>query len=50
MSWPIAKTIAQRLATKESTSDLNNNFCDWTKREELFYKRNVLYIPVIKIL
>ncbi len=35
---PFAKKITQRLATRESNSDLNIDLRDWTKRGELLYK------------
>ncbi len=47
---PIAKKITQQLATKESNSALNIDFCDCTQREELLYKGSVLYLPEIEAL
>ncbi len=45
-----AKKITQRLATKESNSDLNIDLRDWTKRGELLYKGSELHIPEIETL
>ncbi len=47
---PFAKKVTQQLATKESTSDLNIDPRDWTKRGELLYKRSVLYIPEVEVI
>ncbi len=47
---PLAKKVTQRLATKESNSDLNIDLHDWMKRGELLYKESVLYIPEVEAL
>lgn len=44
----LAKKVTKQLTTRKSNSDLNNDFRDWTQREELFYKRSVLHIAEIK--
>ena len=46
----LAKKVTQRLATRESNSDLNIDLRDWTKRGELLYKGSVLYIPEVEAL
>ncbi len=47
---PLAKKVTQRLATRESNSDLNIDLRDWTQRGELLYKGSVLYIPEFEAL
>ncbi len=47
---PFAKKVTQRLATKESNSDLNIDLRDWTQRRELLYKGSVLYISKVEAL
>ena len=44
-AYPLEK---RRLATRKSNSDFNTELRDWTQREELFYKRCVLYIPQVE--
>ncbi len=39
---PLTKKVTQRLATKESNSDLNIDLRNWTQRGELLYKGSVL--------
>ncbi len=38
----LAKNVTQRMATRESNSDLDIDFRDWTQRGELLYKGSVL--------
>ena len=47
---PLAKKVTQRMATRESNSDLNIDLRDWTQRGELLYKGSVLYIPEVEAL
>ncbi len=47
---PFAKKATQRLATKESNSDLNIDLCEWTHRGDLLFKGSVLYIPEVEVL
>ncbi len=46
----LAKKVTQRLATKESNSDLNTDLRDWTQRRELLYKGSLLYLPKVEAL
>ncbi len=47
---PLAKKVTQRLATRESNSDLNIDLRDWTQWGELLYKGSVFYIPEVEAL
>ena len=47
---PLAKKVTQRMATRESNSDLNIDLRDWTQRGKLLYKGSVLYIPEVEAL
>ena len=47
---PLAKKVTQRLATRESNSDLNIDFRDWTQCGVLLYKGSVLYVPKVEVL
>ncbi len=49
-AYPLVKKVIQQLATRESNSDLNIDFRDWTKREEILYRGCVLYIPKFEAL
>lgn len=42
------KKVTQLSATKVFNLGLNNNLCDWTEREQLFYKWDVFYIHKIQ--